>query len=177
MLVEPATPSHLDDIRAAYANGRAHQAAQHAPVWPEFTDRSILDEIEAGRLFRVTSEDEFVGVFSIAYEDPAIWGERERGAHIYLHRVARAATSPTRGLFDAVLRWSFAKCEVLGREGVRMDTWGDNAPLIAYYQSLGFTLLDKRRIPKDQRLPDAYYGLELALLERPLKSVTPRATP
>jgi GNAT superfamily N-acetyltransferase len=171
MRVEPATPAHLPEVRAAYADARARQAAHRAFQWPEFPDHSILDQMEAGHLFRVLDGDAFVGVFTVAYEDPAIWGELERGAHIYLHRFARAETYPGRGLVDAILAWAIAQCESLGREGLRLDTWGGNVALISYYQSRGFTLVRKLTMGSDPRLPPHYDGLHLALLERSLNSV------
>src|SRR5688572_15636958 len=106
MRVEPAAPDDLSAVRAAYADAREIQQEQGAILWPEFPDASILAEVEAGRLFRVVDGDALVGVFSVAYEDEAIWGEHERGAHIYLHRIARAATYPGRGLIGAVLAWA-----------------------------------------------------------------------
>jgi ribosomal protein S18 acetylase RimI-like enzyme len=165
--VVPATPAHLPEVLAAYADARARQAAHGAFQWPEFTERSILDQMESGHLFRVLDGDAFVGVFTVAYEDPAIWEELERGAHIYLHRFARAATYPGRGLVDAILAWALAECEALGREGLRLDTWGNNDALIAFYESRGFTLIDKRTMGSDPRLPPHYDGLHLALLECP----------
>jgi ribosomal protein S18 acetylase RimI-like enzyme len=166
--VVPAIPADLAEVRAAYADARARQAAHRAFQWPEFTERSILDQMESGHLFRVLDGDAFVGVFTVAYEDSAIWGELERGAHIYLHRFARAATYPGRGLVDALLGWSLAQCEALGREGLRLDTWGHNDALIAFYESRGFILIDKRTMGSDPRLAPHYDGLHLALLERPL---------
>ncbi len=180
MRVEPATRADLEEIRAAYASARAIQVAQQAPVWPEFTEASTLAEIASGNLFRVFDDAALVGVFSVAYEDPAIWGDDERGAHIYLHRFARAATYPGRGLVGAILTWAVARCAELGREGLRLDTWANNDALIAYYEKLGFTLLEKRRMGNDPRLSPHYHGLELALLERPLTfatASTPLATP
>jgi ribosomal protein S18 acetylase RimI-like enzyme len=140
-------------------------------LWPEFTNGAILDEIASGCLFRVVDGSALVGVFSVAYEDAAIWGDHERRAHIYLHRIARASTYPGRGLVDAVLTWALAHCEALGREGLRMDTWASNEALIAFYGTLGFTFVGRRRIEGDSPLPAHYHGIELALLERPLGSV------
>ena len=165
--VEPATPADLSAIRAAYADGRATQRQQGSAVWPEFTDPAILSEVEAGRLLRVVDGDTLVGVFSVAYEDAAIWGEHERNAHIYLHRIVRAAGYAGRGLVDAVVAWARAQCRALGRAGLRMDTWASNAALITYYQRLGFSLVGRRRIAADPRLPAHYHGIELALLELP----------
>ena len=165
--IERATVDALGDIRAAYEHGRVTQRAQGAIVWPEFTDDSILGEIEAGHLYRVDAGEAIVGVFSVAYEDAAIWGPHERGAHVYLHRIARAANYPGRGLVDAVLTWADEHCAQLGREGLRMDTWASNTALITYYQARGFQLIGEHTLSADPRLPAHYHENTFALLERP----------
>jgi ribosomal protein S18 acetylase RimI-like enzyme len=167
MRVEPATPADLSTVQAAYADGRSTQREQRSSVWPDFPDSVILDEIHAGLLMRVVDGVAAVGVFSVAYEDPAIWGEHERGDHIYLHRIARAADYRGRGLIDAVLAWARIRCRALGRAGLRMDTWASNEALIAYYRRLGFGLVGRRRIAPDSPLPPHYHGIELALFEQP----------
>jgi ribosomal protein S18 acetylase RimI-like enzyme len=167
MKVEQATASDLVEIRAAYADGRTRQLAQGSPLWPEFTDAAILAEIASGALHRVVDDGALVGVFTAVYEDAALWGDLERRAHIYLHRIARASTYPGRGLVDAILAWAQARGEELGLEGLRMDTWASNDALIAFYGKRGFTLVGRTRIPNDSPLPH-YRGLELALMERPL---------
>lgn len=163
--VEPARPEHLSAIRAAYADARVLQREQAAPLWPEFTVEAILAEITAEHLFRVLDGDTLAGIFSVAYEDPAIWGDRERAAHVYLHRIARVATYAGRGLLGAVLGWGRARCQALGREGLRMDTWASNTALIAYYERNGFRVVERRTLGADARLPSHYHGIELALLE------------
>lgn len=168
MHVEQATSADLDAIRAAYAHGRALQRETGSPLWPEFTDAAILAEISSGALHRVLDGDALVGVFSAVYDDEPIWAELERGAHIYLHRIARASSYPGRGLVDAVIAWALEHAAALGRDGLRMDTWASNDALIAYYGKRGFTLLGTRRIPTDSPLSEHYRGIELALLERPI---------
>lgn len=167
MRVEPATRDQLATVRAAYEDARSIQQERGGVRWPEFSDAAILAEIDAGQLWCVVDEDTVVGVFSIADADPAIWGEHERGAHVYLHRIARAATYRGRGLLDAVLAWARERCETLGRAGLRMDTWASNTPLIAYYQGRGFRHVGHRRLAADPRLAPHYHGIELALLESP----------
>ena len=164
--IEPAAPHDLADIRAAYEHGRITQREQGSVVWPEFTDAAILGEIDARQLFRVVVDDAIVGVFSVAYEDPAIWGSHERGAHLYLHRIARAAQYPGRGLMDAILTWAGQQCTLLGREGLRMDTWASNEALIGFYQRRGFHLVAEHTLGPDPRLPPHYHGNAFALLER-----------
>lgn len=167
MRIEPTTHSDLPDIRAAYAHARAFQREQGAILWPEFSNESIVAEIEGGRLLRVMDGDALVGVFSVAYEDDAIWGEHERGEYVYLHRIARAATYPGRGLITAVLGWARAHCRALGRAGLRMDTWASNETLVAFYERQGFRVVGRRRIGIEPRLPAHYHGNEFTLLEEP----------
>ena len=165
MRIEPATADDINEIRAAYANGRETQRGVGSPVWPEFTAVAILHEISAGRLFLVLDDEVTAGVFSVAHEDPAIWRELERGTHLYLHRIARAADWNGRGLMDVILSWAVGECHSLRREGIRIDTWASNAELIAFYQGRGFTLVGHRHIGVDSRLPPHYHHNELALLE------------
>ena len=168
--VEPATPADLSAIRGAYARGREIQREQGESVWPEFAEDALLAEIRAGTLLRIMDDDTVAGVFSAVYEDPAIWGELERGQHIYLHRIARAENYSGGSIVEALVSWAVARCEELGREGLRIDTWATNAPLNAYYAKFGFQFVGHRRMPADPRLSVHYHGTELALLERPLRS-------
>ena len=170
MKVEQATPADLAVVRSCYADGRAVQRKTSSPLWPEFTDAAILAEINSGALYRVVDGDELVGVFSAVYDDEPIWGELERGAHIYLHRIARSATYQGHGLVDVVIAWAIAHGEARGSEGLRMDTWASNDTLIAFYRTRGFGLVGTRRIPLDSPLSEHYRGIELALLERSMKA-------
>lgn len=168
MRVEPATLVDLPAVRAAYAHGRESQRALGAPEWPEFSDEAIAAEITVGRVMRVEDAGRLAGVFSMLEADPVLWGDLERGAHLYLHRIARTAGCRTPGLVAAIVEWAMAQCRVRGRAGVRMDTWASNEALISYYERLGFHRVGRRRIPPDARVPPHYHGLELALLERRL---------
>ena len=162
--IEPATPEHLDVVRAAYEHGRALQLAHTGLSWPAFTDSAILAEVGTGRLLRVMHGETLAGVFTVAYEDPIIWGEMERGRHVYLHRIARAPTFAGRGLLEEVLAWTHERCRALGRDGLRIDTWADNSALLGLYTRHGFHAVGRRTL-YDERLPAHYYGTELVLLE------------
>jgi ribosomal protein S18 acetylase RimI-like enzyme len=170
MRVEPTTLSDLPAIRAVYASATEIQRKQGAVLWDEFPTPLIVGEIETGRLFRIMDGDALAGVFSVAYEDEAIWGERECGAHIYLHRIARATTYPGRGIMGAVLEWTWAECRRLGRAGLRIDTWASNQALIDFYERQGFRFVGLRHIGIEPRLAPHYQGIELALLEAPCES-------
>lgn len=165
MRVEAATLADLPSIHAAYEAGRAKQRTQRSSVWPAFTDAAIIREIDAGCLFCVKDDASLVGVFTMVEEDALIWGDDERGEHLYLHRIARDTSYPGRGLVDAMLDWAFQQCNARGRASLRMDTWASNDVLIAFYGARGFELVGTRVMPMDERLSPHYRGTELALLE------------
>ena len=167
MRVQPASIDDLPAIHAAYERGRAIERAQGVAPWPPFSDAALVAEMEAQGLFSVFDGPTFAGVFSIADADPIIWGARERGEHVYLHRIARSPDWTGRGLTEAALAWAEERCRALGRIGVRLDTWADNAAIIAHYVRLGFTPVDQCTLPADPRLSVHYHGLTLLLLERP----------
>jgi ribosomal protein S18 acetylase RimI-like enzyme len=170
MRIEPATLSELNAIRAVYSGAREIQRAEDAIVWEEFPMELTVAEIEEGRLFRVLDGDVLAGVFSVAYDDEAIWGGHERGEHIYLHRIARSVTYRGRGLMSVVLEWAWAECRSLGRVGLRIDTWASNQALIDFYEGLGFRYVETRSIGVEPRLAPHYQGIELALLEASVES-------
>ena len=136
-------------------------------MWPPFPDAAIVLEIDAGTLFSVCDATTMAGVFSMIDEDALIWGVDERGEHLYLHRIARAATCERRGLVDVILRWAHQQCVAHGRAGLRMDTWARNDALITYYAARGFRVVGERRLSANPRLGAHYHGIDLALLEAP----------
>lgn len=172
MHIEPATAADLPAIHAAYADARAIQESQRSPLWADFADELLLREIAEGRLLRVMDGAVLAGVFTVAYDDRAIWGELERGEHIYLHRISRAAGFPGRGLVGTVLAWTWARCEAMQRSGLRIDTWASNDALVALYVRHGFHIVGRHRIGVEPSLPTHYQGTELTLLEAPRRATT-----
>jgi hypothetical protein len=165
MNVEPATIDDLSRIQEAYAEGRRRQQESGTLVWPEFSDASILAEVRERKLFRVMDNAAMVGTFAIAYEDQAVWGERERGAHVYLHRIARSLSGTSRRLLKCVVDWACAHSRELRREGIRMDTAAASSQLVAYYEQAGFVVVGRHVIGPDPTLPTHYHGTEVALFE------------
>ncbi len=165
MRVEPASIDDVTAVQSACAEGRRRQRACGTLVWPAFSDAMLLAEIDAGTLYRVMDGDVFLGTFAVAYEDRAVWGGRERGAHVYLHRIARSAAGSSGGLLNTVVGWARNHASALKREGVRMDTAAASLRLISYYERAGFALVGRHVIGPDTSLPAHYHGTEIALLE------------
>ncbi|HLA64278.1 MAG TPA: GNAT family N-acetyltransferase [Rhodothermales bacterium] len=162
--IEPATPADLPTLRAVYAEGARMQQARGEAVWPPPADALLAAETAEGRLMKVAVDGRLAGVFTVAYADPVIWTDRDRGAHLYLHRISRAPGAGG-GLMAPILAWARAQAETRGLEGVRLDTWAENEPLAAYYEGLGFRHVGEQAIPPDAPLPAHYHGIRVVLFE------------
>jgi hypothetical protein len=165
MNIEPASVGDLPRIQAAYAEGRRKQQERGTLVWPEFSDASLIAEIQAQQLFRVMDNDGMVGTFAISYDDQAVWGDRDRGAHVYLHRISRSPSGTSPGLLRSVIDWACTHSRALQREGIRMDTAAASGQLVAYYEQAGFAVVGRHVIGPDPMLPSHYHGTEVALFE------------
>jgi len=163
--IVPATREHIPAILETYAHARRLQETRGAERWPEFALEEVLAEIDAERLLCVLDGQTVAGVFSIAYEDRALWDERERNDHLYLHRIAKSESAAGLSLVDVALAWARARCHQLGRSGVRMDTWASNTALIAIYERRGFAVVARKHVGRDPRLPAQYQNNDFVLLE------------
>ena len=126
-----ASADDLPLLKRIYAEAAEIQRRQNAPEWPPFGDEQLLAEIAEGRIHIVRDGATVAGIFTVAYDDPAIWDGDDREAYVYVHRVARAAANTRRGFMDVVLDWVRAHARELGRRGLRLDTWATNAALAA----------------------------------------------
>ena len=78
-----------------------------------------------------------------------------------------------RRLTAAVVAWAFAEARRRGLEGIRLDTWADNERLAAHYERAGFVRVGRTAIPSGAPLLPHYAGIEVVLLEAPLRDPTP----
>jgi ribosomal protein S18 acetylase RimI-like enzyme len=101
----------------------------------------------------------------VAYNDPLLWGEKDKNDAIYLHRIATHPQYKGKQLIRNVIEWSHVHARSLNRKFIRMDTWADNDQLRDYYINAGFTLMGKQFIEKNQSLPMHYWGIYLNLFQ------------
>ncbi|MEM6769648.1 MAG: GNAT family N-acetyltransferase [Bacteroidota bacterium] len=160
-----AKPDDLPLIQAILRDGRQAQQAHQTLTWPEFTDADLLIEINKNCLLKVLGNDLVVGMFCIADEDRAVWGQREQGNHIYLHRIACSAAWTDKSILPAVLEWACRYASKRRRHGLRMDTAAASAKLVGYYERVGFRKVGTQIIGADPLLPSHYHGTEVVLLE------------
>jgi GNAT superfamily N-acetyltransferase len=148
-----------------------YQKLKQLPLWPSYPEEKIKKEIQTGLHFSAFLPDGVLaGYFSFALSDELIWGEKERGDAIYIHRMCVNPDRKGNNLTASVLSWACGYALGAGRKLVRMDTWGDNLQLVNYYITRGFRHIGNRRLGAVPDLPPHYSNANLALFENTVDS-------
>ena len=167
--IVPSQLAQLADFRAYWQAAVEYQKRHGYPSNSAFPEALLRAEIGKGTHFSgMRADGVCTGYLSVTLEDPAIWGEREHGDAIYIHRMVANPAVRGGALTRDVLAWAKEHARSLGRRYVRMDTWAVNRRLVDYYVSCGYRHIGEQAIGKDPRLLPHYHGITLALFENPV---------
>lgn len=165
MEIVKTSPGDLDIMRYMWDEALNFQKETGNPVWPEFPEELIAKEIESGLNYKLTSGDKILCYFSVAFSDPVIWGEMERGDALYLHRGVTNPAFRGLGLTRFIFEWARVMAKLIDRKYIRIDTWGSNTSLINYYTRSGFKHIGYKNMGEAPGLPAHYKNLRLAIFE------------
>ena len=156
MSISNSTAADLDAIFNLYDQGTEYQKQVAKKHWKGFDRALVLQEIEEQRQWKITIEGEIACVFCVTFNDPEIWGEKDRDPAIYLHRIATHPKYRGRGFVKSIADWAqeYARPEKL--KYIRLDTGSGNDRLNAYYMSCGFTYLGIKEVADTTNLPEHY---------------------
>ncbi len=155
----------LQDIYLLFEQAIQFQKANNYTGWNSYDKQQIEYDIKHNQLFKIYSGNTIACIFSICSNDKIIWREREKGDAIYLHRIVLNQKFAGEKLFKKVLEWAIQYAITNNLQYIRMDTWADNAKIIAYYQSYGFGFIENYTTPNTVLLPVQHRNLRVALLE------------
>jgi hypothetical protein len=166
MEIKKSEKKDLKSIINIWDNAVAYQKFKSPEaVWYQFPD-AILNEIKKGLHYKVVDDDNCIMMFfSLVKSDPEIWGEKEVGKSIYLHRTVCNIDFKGMKFMNLILQWSLAKARVMKQESVRMDTWAANEKLVNYYISCGFNLIGYKKLGSNPKLLKHYRNTRVALFE------------
>ena len=158
--------SSENQFREFWAAAVAYQKSAQLPFWLAYPEALIRNEISAGLHFSAfLSDGILMGYFSIAFSDALIWGEKEHGDAIYIHRMCINPACKGNRFAASVLNWACGFAAGSARKFVRMDTWEDNLQLVNYYIACGFRHIGNRHLGVVPELPAHYSSANLALFE------------
>jgi ribosomal protein S18 acetylase RimI-like enzyme len=160
--------SSIEDIASIfklYEEAIIFQKTKFNKHWQGFERTLVETEISENRQWKIVIDEQIACIFAVTYDDVLIWGEKSNDPAIYIHRIATNPAFRGQHFVKAIINWANAFCKLNNKKFIRMDTWGDNEPLIAYYQSCGFQFLGLTTLQKSEGLPKHYEGACLSLFE------------
>lgn len=160
--------STLADIRfilEMYETAIAYQKARSLRTWQPFDPALVKEEIHEKRQWKIVEDDKIVCIFLTAYEDPFIWGEKDKDPSVYIHRIVTHPEFHGNNYTLKIIEWAKQHAKQKGKQFLRMDTWGDNPKLIDYYTNCGFNYLETLTPEDTKNLPKHYSCISLALFE------------
>jgi len=165
------TNGDLNTVLDLFESTMKLQGKNGYKVWERIDEEGLKKDIEKGFQYKIVSEQDVLCIFSIQYNDPYIWRERDKNDAVYLHRIVVNPKFKGQKQFEKVLHWAkqFAKAHHLSY--VRMDTWADNKKIIEYYESFGFKIIENYKTNNTSELPIQNRNLNVTLLELQLNDL------
>ena len=165
MVIINATRGDLGTIFQLYDEAIEFQKTVFDKHWLGFDEAFVNREIDEQRLWKIVEDGRIACIFSVAYADPVIWGEKSDDPAMYIHRIVTSRDFRGRGYARKITEWAKGHAAANNLRYVRMDTWGDNRKLIDYYTDCGFTFLGLITPDLSVDLPKHYAGIDLCLFE------------
>ncbi len=164
MQIQNSTISDFKRIFELYDAAVEFQKTVFNKQWQGFEASLVNQEIAENRQWKIVIDGEIACIFAITLNDFSIWKEKDKNDSIFIHRIVTNPTFRGANFVQHIAVWAKEYAISIGRTYVRMDTWGDNEKLIAYYQKCGFDFLGVIT-PDYNGLPKHYEGITLSLFE------------
>ena len=159
------TKDDLEFVYWLFDEAMAYQERKNYPVWKGYDKVVLQKDIKNKLQYKILFGNDIACIFSVWYADPIIWGEKEKGDAIYLHRNAVNPKHKGQKQFEKILKWTIDQAKKKNLKFIRMDTWANNPNILDYYQSFGFNFLGNYTTPDTAELPTQNRNLTVALLE------------
>lgn len=139
LTVRAARSTDADEVRATLVEAARWLLARGIEQWrPEdFTRDLVRDRIERGECYVGEMYGQIVGTFALQWADEQIWG-KDHGEAAYVHALAVRRAFSGHDLGRELLAHARMLAVRKGKVYLRLDCWGGNDYLRAYYANAGF---------------------------------------
>lgn len=168
MLIQNSTSEDIDEIFRLYKIATDFQKSKFFVHWPEFKRELIETEITEYRQWKIMIDGRIACIWATTFNDPQIWGERDRDLAIYIHRIATNPDFRGNNFVSRIVEWADRYAQDNEKEYIRMDTIGENIGLIEHYNKCGFEYLGYFKLGSIEGLPDHYALADACLFEKKL---------
>ncbi len=163
--IEDVRPEDLPLVHWIYEEAILYHKRMRYNVWKGYDKEVLALETRNGLLHKLLVNDEIALVFSAIYSDKLLWGDRDQDDAVYVHRLAVNPEFRGKRLFVYVFDWLLKEAKQKGRKYLRLDTWGDNPKMIAYYESFGYQSFNYHKSGDDPDLPSPHRNMFFILME------------
>jgi ribosomal protein S18 acetylase RimI-like enzyme len=165
MEIVNSTINDLETIFQFFDAAIAYQKENGFELWPRFSRKMIEEEITQKRHWKIITENKIACVFSVMYNDPVIWKEKDADPAVYLHRIAVNPEFKGKGMVKEIRKWATDHARENNKKYLRMDTWGNNENIRRYYTECGFNYIGQQYLDKTEGVPEHYGGNVLSLFQ------------
>lgn len=156
MIISKCTIADIESIMELYEAARQLQTERKMVTWPFFDESFITREIREYRQWKISINNSIACNWAITFEDREIWGPKDRGDSIYIHRITTRPDFRGNRYIDNIVEWAKQYALQKGKQYVRLDTLGNNIKLIEHYTSAGFQFLGMLKLTNTASLPSHY---------------------
>lgn len=160
-----SNPEDIDIILGLYDAGTALQKQVAEKHWQGFDPEMVATDIREKRCWKIMEEDQIAAVFTLTFQDPFIWKEKDKDPAVYIHRISTHPDFRGNGYVKDIVRWAREYAAGIGKTYIRMDTGSGNEKLNNYYVSCGFDYLGVVATEDSNDLPAHYKGGTSSLFE------------
>ena len=164
-----STKEDIETIFEFYDMAIAYQKTKFNKHWQGFDLGLVETEINENRQYKILVDGVIGCVFAVTFNDPDIWGEKDKSPSIYIHRIVTHNDFRGSNFVKEIIKWAIEFGRKNGIDFVRMDTWGDNQRLIDHYTKCGFAFLGLTKELNSANLPKHYDSIRLSLFEISIK--------
>ncbi|WP_192822215.1 N-acetyltransferase [Rufibacter sp. LB8] len=166
MQIVNSTLDDFPEILRLYQAASAYQRAKNVVTWPDFDHQLILKEIQENHQWKLLDEHgQIICIWATTFSDPLIWEERDQDPAVYIHRIATNPDHRGKQLVQKIVAWAKEYAAQHKKKYVRLDTIGENKPLIQHYTACGFTFLGLFKLENTVGLPAHYENATVSLFE------------
>ncbi|MBY0574851.1 MAG: GNAT family N-acetyltransferase [Undibacterium sp.] len=161
-----------DEIFRLYKLASEYQKNKGVVRWPEFSKTLIENDIADNRQWKIVVDNTIACIWTITFDDPLIWEEKNKDPAIYIHRIATNPKFKGNNLVKQIVKWAQGYAIQNNKKFIRMDTVGENTTLIQHYQRCGFDFLGLVKLHNTHALPAHYHNASVSLFELNLERIT-----
>jgi ribosomal protein S18 acetylase RimI-like enzyme len=165
MKIETSTIDDITEIFKLYKIATDYQKTKLITHWPVFEKEMIEKEIFEKRQFKILIDNKIACIWTIDFNDPLIWQQKDKDPAIYIHRIATNPDFRGQNLVTIILDWAKEYALKNKKLFIRMDTVGENTKLIDYYRNCGFDFLGLSKLENTSGLPTHYHKATVSLFE------------